>query len=109
MIVGNLDPLHLRVNIDDMDIWRLKAGTAAFAILRGNSSITTPLEFNHIEPFVIPKKSFTGEDTERVDTRVMQVIYSFPRGDLPIYPGQMMDVFIESEANYIPQADRQAQ
>jgi len=32
----------------------------------------------------------------RVDTRVLQVIYSFERGELPIYVGQQMDVFIEA-------------
>ena len=38
---------------------------------------------------------FTGDSSERVDTRVLQVIFSFDRGDLPIQVGQQMDVFIE--------------
>ena len=40
-------------------------------------------------------KSLTGDSTERVDTRVLQVIFSFARGDRPVYVGQQMDVFIE--------------
>jgi hypothetical protein len=33
-----------------------------------------------------------------VDTRVMQVIYSFKRETLPIYPGQLMDVYIDDRS-----------
>jgi hypothetical protein len=28
----------------------------------------------------------------------MQVVYSFKRGKLPIYPGQLMDVYIDDRA-----------
>jgi HlyD family secretion protein len=44
----------------------------------------------------VPKRSLTGESTERVDTRVLQALYTFPRSALPVYVGQQMDVFIES-------------
>ncbi len=54
------------------------------------------MKFEYIEPYVIPKKSLTGESTERVDTRVLQVIYSFHRGNFPVYVGQQMDVFIDA-------------
>jgi hypothetical protein len=33
---------------------------------------------------------------ERVDTRVLQVIFSIDRGDSPIFVGQQMDVFINA-------------
>jgi HlyD family secretion protein len=48
------------------------------------------------EPYVVPKMSLTGDSTERVDTRVLQVIYSFERGNLPIYIGQQMDIYIDA-------------
>ena len=54
-----------------------------------------PLTFVRIEPYVIPKKSLTGDNTERVDTRVMQVIYSLKPEGKPIYVGQQLDVFID--------------
>ena len=38
---------------------------------------TTPLHFVRVEPYVVPKRSLTGDSSERVDTRVLQVIYSF--------------------------------
>ena len=54
------------------------------------------MKFYRVEPYVVPKKSLTGESTERVDTRVLQVLYSFSTDDLPVYVGQQMDVFIEA-------------
>jgi hypothetical protein len=54
------------------------------------------LTFCRVEPYVIPKKSLTGDSTERVDTRVLQVLYTFDPGEKPIYLGQQMDVFIET-------------
>ena len=48
------------------------------------------------EPYVVPKRSLTGDSTERVDTRVLQVIFSFTRGERPIFVGEQMDVFIET-------------
>ena len=38
-----------------------------------------PLTYFDTEPYVIPKQSLTGSNTERVDTRVLQVLYSLPR------------------------------
>lgn len=48
------------------------------------------------EPYVIPKKSLTGDTTERVDTRVLQVIYRVRDPNAPLYVGQQMDVYIET-------------
>jgi len=111
MMLGNVEPLHLRVDVDENDAWRVQAGTAAVGFLRGNRDIKTPLTFVRFEPYVVPKTSLTGDTTERVDTRVLQVIYSFNRGDLPIFVGQQMDVFIQapvsaSTAPAIPQSER---
>jgi len=97
MIMGAVDPLHVRVDIDEHDAWRVQGGRKAVAFVRGNKDISTELEFVRFEPYVVPKRSLTGESTERVDTRVLQVLYRFSRGTLPIYVGQQMDVYIESE------------
>jgi len=58
-----------------------------------------PLTFVRIEPYVVPKKSLTGDNAERVDTRVLQVIYRFDRPSFPVYAGQQVDVFIERRAS----------
>lgn len=96
MLLGNLERLHVRVDIDENDAWRVRAQAPGVAFIRGNRDLQTPLRFERIEPYIIPKRSLTGESTERVDTRVLQILYSFERGQLPAYVGQQMDVFIEA-------------
>jgi RND family efflux transporter MFP subunit len=96
MIVGTTTPLAVRVDVDENDAWRVEAGKPAQGILRGNTQVTFPLTFVRFEPYVVPKRSLTGESTERVDTRVLQVVYSFERRELPIFVGQLVDVYIES-------------
>jgi HlyD family secretion protein len=96
ILMGVVQPLQVRIDIDEADLWRYKEGSKATAFVRGNSHINFPLTFVRLEPFVIPKSSFTGETVERVDTRVLQVLYNFEKGDLPVYVGQVLDIFIES-------------
>ena len=94
--MGNLHPLHVRVDIDEHDAPRFRPGAAARASLRGTPEVSYPLQFVRVEPYVVPKKSLTGDNTERVDTRVLQVIYDLDVKDRPIYVGQQMDVFIDA-------------
>lgn len=98
MIIGGTDILHIRVDIDENDAWRVTPGAKGYAYIRGNSKLRTPITFVRFEPYVIPKKSLTGSSGERVDTRVLQVICAFKRADLgaPVYVGQQMDVFLEA-------------
>lgn len=96
VLVGGVDPLHVRVDVDENDAWRVTKGAKAIAYLRGNKDISTELSFVRAEPYVIPKRSLTGEATERVDTRVLQLIYAFEPKNLPVYVGQQMDVYIEA-------------
>lgn len=96
IVLGNVEKLHVRVDIDEYDIQRFKPGQPAAAFPRGNLQEKYPLEFVRVEPFVIPKKSLTGDTTERVDTRVLQVIYEFdPAGRPPLFVGQQVEVFID--------------
>jgi hypothetical protein len=89
------DKVNVRVDIDEHDIPRFKPGAAAMASFRGAPDKKFPLDFVRVEPYVIPKKSLTGDNTERVDTRVLQVIYSLKTEGKPIYVGQQLDVFID--------------
>jgi RND family efflux transporter MFP subunit len=96
ILLGNINPMNIRIDIDENDAWRVRANAPAVAYVRGNRNISTPLKFVRFEPYVIPKTNLTGESTERVDTRVLQVIYSMEGKNLPIYVGQLMDVYIEA-------------
>lgn len=98
ILLGSLDRLHVRVDIDENDAWRFTEKARAVAYVRGNPNLKTDLRFEYVESYVVPKRSLTGESTERVDTRVMQVVYSFSRSDLSVFPGQLMDVFIEDRS-----------
>ena len=98
IVLGAIDDkVHVRVDIDEHDIPRFKRGAPARASLRGTPEVSYPLEFVRVEPYVVPKKSLTGDNTERVDTRVLQVIYDLDVKDRPIYVGQQMDVFIDAD------------
>ncbi len=96
MLFGNLDEYHVRIDIDEADAWRVYSKAPATAYVRGNSSIKIPLEFVRIEPYVVPKTALTGDNQERVDTRVLQLIYKFNKDNYPIYVGQIMDIYIEA-------------
>ncbi|HZR26757.1 MAG TPA: efflux RND transporter periplasmic adaptor subunit [Vicinamibacterales bacterium] len=94
MVVGGGTSVHVRADIDENDAWRVTPGAAAVAHVRGNSAITYPLAFVRLEPYVVPKKSLTGNATERVDTRVLQVIYRITSSAPKVFDGQQMDVYI---------------
>lgn len=105
LLLGAVEPLHVRADVDESDAWRVRPGAPATASVRGNASLRVPLEFVRFEPFVIPKRSLTGSVGERVDTRVLQVIYRLAPGGAPLFAGQQVDIFIEASE---PPADSAA-
>jgi HlyD family secretion protein len=96
MLLGSVSPLHVRVDVDEHDALRVREGAPAVGSPRGNGSLRVALEFVRFEPYVIPKKSLTGDSTERVDTRVRQMIYRIVAENSSLFVGQQMDVYIEA-------------
>lgn len=96
LLLGNDRRLWMRVSIDQNEAWRVQPGAKAIAFLRGNPHISVPLHFEFIEPTIVPRAVLTGDSTERVDSRVLQVVYSFDPASLPVYVGQWLDVYIET-------------
>jgi HlyD family secretion protein len=94
ILMGSNGELHVRADVDEQDASRVTAAASAIANPRGNAAAKLNLRFVRFEPYVIPKKNLTGDNTERVDTRVLQVIYALDR-NAPVYAGQQLDVFIE--------------
>lgn len=94
--LGQLTPLNIRVDVDELDAWRFDPNGKAVAVLRGGKRVEYPIRYVRTVPVVIPKKTLTGDNAERIDTRVLQVIYRFDQEDVPVAPGQLLDVFIES-------------
>jgi len=88
--------LAVRCYIDEILLSRLPRGGAIRAqmIIRG-SGVHVPLQFVRIQPYVTPKIELSDERQERVDLRVLPVIFDF-RADpsLKIYPGELVDVYL---------------
>lgn len=96
VVLGNVRQLHVRVDIDEYDIPRFIPDAPARATLKGQPKEFFPLKFVRVEPYVIPKKSLTGDNTERVDVRVLQVIYEIDTQGKRLFVGQQLDVFVDA-------------
>jgi multidrug resistance efflux pump len=95
MVLGDVSTFHVRVDIDERDAAHFRQTARAKAYPRGETTHELALRCVRVEPLVVPKKTLTGENTERVDTRVLQAIYAVEQAEHPVYVGQQMDVFIE--------------
>ncbi len=95
MLLGETEQLQVRADIDEVNAPLVVPQAGGTASIKSLADQKIALTFVRIEPYVIPKQSLTGENTERVDTRVLQVIYRFERPSFPVYAGQQVDVFIE--------------
>lgn len=89
--------LQVRAYVDEILVQRLPppARMRAVMTLRG-SATRIPLRFEHVQPYVSPKIDLSNQRQERVDLRVLPVVFSFaaPQG-MAVYPGQMVDIYIE--------------
>jgi hypothetical protein len=93
MTIGATERLHVRVEIDESDISRFSEGSDAVAVPRGSSDRRLALSFVRIEPQASPKRALAG-GSERVDARVVEIIYALEPGAKAIV-GQRLDVFID--------------
>ena len=96
VVFGVTDPLHVRVQVDETDAHRIRADAPARGFLRGDGTLSAPLAFVRAEPLARPKRFLSNAPGERVDSRVVEVLYRLEPGALPVAVGQMLDVFIEA-------------
>lgn len=97
LIIGDLSELNIRAEVDEEDIALVTPTARAIARLRGAVVEEFPITLIRVEPYARPKVDITGSNIERIDTRVIDVLFHVdqpPR--TPIYPGQAVDVFIET-------------
>jgi len=89
--------MAVRAYIDEILVTQLPSPEqiSAEMSVRG-SDVRIPLEFVRVQPYVIPKIALSDGRQERVDVRVLPLLFRF-KGDLPfpVYPGQLVDVFIK--------------
>lgn len=96
IIMGQIDLLQVRADVDEQLAPRVKENVTASAYVKGDTEHPIELKFERIEPFIVPKVSLTGSSSERVDTRVLQVIFSMkPEVARKVYVGQQMDIFLK--------------
>ena len=84
------------MDVDENDISRFQQDLAGKAITRGANKREVSLKFVRVEPYVVAKKSLTGSGTERVDTRVLHVIYAIETKYANLYVGQQVDVYLDA-------------
>ncbi len=95
LVLGEISTLHVRADVDEQNAMEVAPGKDATFSLKSDSTRKFKAQFVRIEPYVIPKVSLTGASTERVDTRVLQVIYKLEKPkDQALYVGQQVDIFI---------------
>jgi HlyD family secretion protein len=93
------DYLAVRCYVDEILISRLPSAYHIKAEMSiTGTNIKVPLEFVRVQPYVSPKIELSNEKQEQVDLRVLPVIFRFEKGDAPVYPGQMVDVYIGSNS-----------
>ncbi len=91
--------LAVRCYIDEILVSRLPQPKqmSARMFIRG-TNISIPLKYVRVQPYVTPKIELSNQRTERVDVRVLPVIFSFERPkNIDLYPGQLADVYIEGK------------
>lgn len=96
IVMRDIGTLAVRCYIDEILIPRLPAASNLMAkmFIRGTTT-SMPLEFVRVQPLVTPKIQLSNARTERVDLRVLPVIFSFtPQSDEMVYPGQLVDVYL---------------
>jgi len=90
------DHLAVRCYVDEILVSRLPSPwhMRAQMSIRGSYTNQVPLEFVRVQPYVSPKIELSNQRQEQVDLRVLPVIFRFEKKDAPVYPGQLVDVFI---------------
>jgi multidrug resistance efflux pump len=94
MTLGETRPLHVRIDIDENEIARADLGAPAVITPRGAAQRRVTARWVRTEPLVIPKRSLTNQGNERVDVRVLQVVYALPAGAGDFFVGQQVDAFV---------------
>jgi len=94
--MGETNPLHVRVDIDENEAPRVKLGATAIVSPRGAAEVQVKAAFVRAEPQIVPKRQLTNSAAERVDVRVLQLIYALPETD-QFRVGQQVDAFVPAK------------
>lgn len=88
--------LEVRCYVDEILVHRLPpAGKMRARMYVQGTDINLPLTYERMQPYVSPKIELSDQRQERVDVRVLPIIFSFQKPqNVNLYPGQLVDVYI---------------
>lgn len=90
------DCLQVRAYVDEILVHELPEPSRMTGrmFIRGTNT-SVPLSFVRVQPYVSPKIELSDQRQERVDVRVLPVLFEFtPPPHVAVYPGQLVDVYI---------------
>jgi HlyD family secretion protein len=93
--LGDMSALHVRLEIDEIDLPRLNPSAEAEIYLRGNPDQKWAATTVRIERVASQKKNLSGAISERVDTRVIDAVYRLQNPP----PGAWWAVGLQAEAS----------
>lgn len=100
MIMGTAQQyLEVRAYIDEILVSRLPPVDKMDArmFIQG-TDISVPLAYERTQPYVSPKIELSDQKQERVDVRVLPLIFRFDKPkDVNLYPGELVDVYVGSK------------
>jgi HlyD family secretion protein len=83
--VGDCSTLHVRVDVDEADINHVWVGQRVFATARAFGDEQFSGKVIHVEPTLGSKNFRTQQPTERIDTRIREVVVRLDNaGNLPV-------------------------
>ena len=99
VMTGSQQYLGVRVYVDEILVHRLPAAASIVAKMQiRGTDLTVPLQFVRLQPYVTPKIELSDQRSERVDLRVLPVLFRFEKPkELHVFPGQLVDVYIGSK------------
>lgn len=95
--MGATRPLHVRIDVDQEQAPHVALGAAAVISPRGAADRQVKADFVRAEPLIVPKRSLINSAQERVDVRVLQIIYRLPRTNGLFRVGQQVDAYIPAK------------
>ena len=101
---GSEEFLQVRTYVDEILVHRLPEPDQMNGkmFIRG-TDLSLPLEFVRVQPYISPKIELSDQRQERVDVRVLPVIFKFQKPkDAKIYPGELVDVYLGERMAQLP-------
>ncbi|MFC3908942.1 efflux RND transporter periplasmic adaptor subunit [Legionella dresdenensis] len=97
IIMGDTRHFNARINFDEFDISKIHQNPRAIISPKGDSLIKLQGRLVKVESYVKPKENLSGASKELVDTRILQLVFQIEQKNPPLFIGQQVDAYIESE------------